>query len=105
MEMNRGLSGSKHFRLQQLAAGVYAAIHIDGGAAVGKPDSLQRMREYVSTLDTLACQMVESGEPEERIDEMAIPAPFADWLFAAFYPLNMHFLYQRWDERRTEATD
>ena len=26
---------SRHFRLQQLADGVYAATHIDGGAAIG----------------------------------------------------------------------
>jgi len=34
MKSNRQLSDSKHFRLQQLADGVYAAIHIDGGAAI-----------------------------------------------------------------------
>jgi len=39
--------------------------------------------------------MVEAGEPEERIDEMAVPEPFDDWLFASFFPGNMHFLYQR----------
>jgi len=31
---NLHLPDSKHFRLQQLADGVYAAIHIDGGAAI-----------------------------------------------------------------------
>ena len=35
MKTNRQLPGSKHFRLQQLADGVYAAVHIDGGAAIG----------------------------------------------------------------------
>jgi glyoxylase-like metal-dependent hydrolase (beta-lactamase superfamily II) len=35
MKSNRQLPDSKHFRLQQLADGVYAAIHIDGGAAIG----------------------------------------------------------------------
>lgn len=35
MMSNRQLPDSKHFRLQQLAEGVYAAIHIDGGAAIG----------------------------------------------------------------------
>jgi cyclase len=34
MKTNRQLPGSKHFRLQQLADGVHAAIHIDGGAAI-----------------------------------------------------------------------
>jgi glyoxylase-like metal-dependent hydrolase (beta-lactamase superfamily II) len=35
MKTNRQLPDSKHFRLQQLADGVYAAIHIEGGAAIG----------------------------------------------------------------------
>jgi glyoxylase-like metal-dependent hydrolase (beta-lactamase superfamily II) len=35
MKSNRQPPDSKHFRLQQLADGVYAAIHIDGGAAIG----------------------------------------------------------------------
>jgi cyclase len=35
MKTHRQLPDSKHFRLQQLADGVYAAIHIDGGAAIG----------------------------------------------------------------------
>jgi cyclase len=34
MKANRQRPESRHFRLQQLAGGVYAAIHIDGGAAI-----------------------------------------------------------------------
>ena len=35
MKTDPGIPDSKHFRLQQLAEGVYAVIHIDGGAAIG----------------------------------------------------------------------
>lgn len=35
MKTNRQLPDSKHFHLQQLAEGVYAAIHRDGGGAIG----------------------------------------------------------------------
>ncbi|MGD8998043.1 MAG: MBL fold metallo-hydrolase [Anaerolineae bacterium] len=35
MTRNRQPRESRHFRLQELADGVYAAIHIDGGAAIG----------------------------------------------------------------------
>ena len=59
------------------------------------------MRQYIITLDALARKMVEDGEAEESIDEMAIPEPFDDWLFSAFFPLNMHFLYQRRLEEQT----
>ena len=39
--------------------------------------------------------MGEAGEPEGAIDAMAAPAPYDDWLFGAFFPVNMRFLYQR----------
>ena len=67
---------------------------VPGHGPVGTPDSLDQMGQYVRTLDGLARKMVEDGEPEEAIDAMAIPAPYDDWLFAAFFPVNMHFLYQ-----------
>ena len=35
MKTARQLPVSKHFRLQELAEGVYAVIHIDGGTAIG----------------------------------------------------------------------
>jgi hypothetical protein len=53
------------------------------------------MGRYVQCMDGLAGKMVEDGEAEETIDAMAIPEPYDDWLFAAFFPVNMHFLYQR----------
>jgi hypothetical protein len=45
--------------------------------------------------------MVTEGEAEEKIDEMAIPEPFDDWLFAAFFAPSMHFLVQRQLSRQT----
>jgi cyclase len=74
---------------------------VPGHGPVGTAESLEQMRQYVSTLDELARQMVTEGEAEEKIDEMAIPEPFDDWLLAAFFPTNMHFLVQRQLSRQT----
>ena len=68
---------------------------VPGHGPVGPADSLTAMGQYVRTLDGLACKVVEEGQAEETIDAMAIPAPYDDWLFASFFPGNMHFLYQR----------
>jgi cyclase len=68
---------------------------VPGHGPVGKAESLVTMGQYVKTLDRLARKMVEDGQAEETIDAMAIPAAYDDWLFAAFFPVNMHFLYQR----------
>ena len=68
---------------------------VPGHGPVGTADSLTLMRQYVQTLDDLAHRIVKNGEPEEAIDTMAVPEPYDGWLFAAFFPVNMHFLYQR----------
>jgi len=72
---------------------------LPGHGPVGTADSLAVMGQYVRTLDGLARKMVEDGEPEDTIDEMSVPEPYEDWLFTAFFPGNMHFLYQRWLEQ------
>jgi len=68
---------------------------VPGHGPVGTADSLTLMRQYIHTLDELARKMVENGEAEETIDALAIPEPYNDWLFAVFFPGNMHVLYQR----------
>jgi cyclase len=72
---------------------------LPGHGPVGTAESLSVLAKYVRTLDGLARKMVEDGVAEDTIDEMAIPEPYGDWLLAAFFPVNMHFLYQRWLER------
>jgi glyoxylase-like metal-dependent hydrolase (beta-lactamase superfamily II) len=69
---------------------------VPGHGPVGTAASLDVMRCYISVLEELVGEMIEGGEPEERIDEMDVPAPFGDWLFAAFFPLNLHFIYEHW---------
>jgi cyclase len=74
---------------------------VPGHGPVGTAESLKVMSQYVSTLDALARTMVEEGEAEETIDTMAIPEPYDDWLFASFFPGNMHFLVQRQLSKQT----
>jgi cyclase len=68
---------------------------VPGHGPVGTAESLTEMGQYVRTMDGLARKLIEDGDAEETIDAMAIPQPYDDWLFAAFFPVNMHFLYQR----------
>ena len=81
-------------RILEAVSDLSPRLLVPGHGPVGTVDALKVMGEYVSTLDGLARDMVERGEPEAKIDEMAIPEPFEDWLFSAFFPVNMHFLYQ-----------
>jgi len=75
-------------------SGLAPKVLVPGHGPVGTADSLAQMKQYVSTLDGLARKMVEQGEAEERIDAMAIPEPYNDWLIASFFSGNMHSLYR-----------
>lgn len=67
---------------------------VPGHGPPGAPDSLVCMIGYLNTLTEIARRMVKEGKVEEQIDRTPIPKPYADWLFSAFFPLNMHALYQ-----------
>jgi glyoxylase-like metal-dependent hydrolase (beta-lactamase superfamily II) len=69
-------------------------VLVPGHGPVGMADNLTLMRQYIQTLDGIACKMVEDGETEGTIEAMAIPEPYDDWLFASFFSDNLHFLYQ-----------
>jgi cyclase len=79
-------------------------VLVPGHGPVGTADSLSQMGQYVRTLDRLARRMVEDGEAEEAIEAMTIPEPYDQWLFASFFPGNMHFLYQRWVEEQMDVS-
>ena len=52
MNDNKNLPNSKHFRLQQLAEGVYAAIHMDGGTAISNAGIVD-LGDHTLIYDTL----------------------------------------------------
>jgi glyoxylase-like metal-dependent hydrolase (beta-lactamase superfamily II) len=67
---------------------------VPGHGPVVLPAGISQMRGYMQTLDGLAHKLVEDGDAEETIDTMPIPEPCDTWLFASFFPVNMHYLYQ-----------
>jgi cyclase len=85
--------------LEQVSA-LEPHLLLSGHGPVGEADSLDVMEQYVRTLDGLARQMAEDGEPEEALAAVPVPEPFGDWLLASFFPGNLLFLYQRWLERQ-----
>jgi cyclase len=92
------LGGGDPDRLRHILDKVSALaprLLVPGHGPAGTAESLKEMKRYVSMLDGLARKMVEDGAAEETIDAMAVPQPYDDWLFASFFPGNMHFLYQR----------
>jgi cyclase len=99
------LGGGDPDRLLQILDQVAALdpqVLVPGHGPVGTPAALQGMKQYIRTLDGLAREMVAAGEPEANVDHMPMPEPYGDWLFAAFFPGNMHFLYQR-QQRQQQA--
>jgi cyclase len=100
------LGGGDPDRILQILAAVAELapkVLVPGHGPVGPADSLEPMAQYIRTLDGLARKMVEEGEAEETIDTMAMPEPYDNWLFASFFPGNVHFLYQRWMAKRASV--
>jgi hypothetical protein len=83
-----------------------APMHLlPGHGPVGTADSLVMMKRYIRALDGLARELVEEGRGEDAIDAVAIPEPWGSWLLAAFFPLNIRFMFQQWSTRRVQASD
>jgi glyoxylase-like metal-dependent hydrolase (beta-lactamase superfamily II) len=74
---------------------------LPGHGPVGTAGSLAVMAQYVRALDDLAAQLVEAGEPQEALAGLSVPEPFENWLLASFFPVNMLFLYERRQSRRS----
>ena len=79
----------------EAVSGLAPKLLVPGHGPVGSAESLAVMSQYVTTLDGPARKMVEDEQAEETIDAMVVPEPYDDWLFASFFPGNMHFLYTK----------
>jgi glyoxylase-like metal-dependent hydrolase (beta-lactamase superfamily II) len=75
-------------------SGLAPRVLVPGHGPVGTADSVAQMQEYVLTLDGLARAMIQRGEPEERIDGMAIPEPYNRWQITSFFAGNLRHLYR-----------
>ncbi|MBN1639961.1 MAG: MBL fold metallo-hydrolase [Anaerolineae bacterium] len=67
---------------------------VPGHGPVGGPESLQREAEYIRAADRRAEELVADRRGEDAVDELAVPEAYAGWLLAAFYPLNVRYLYR-----------
>jgi glyoxylase-like metal-dependent hydrolase (beta-lactamase superfamily II) len=76
---------------------------VPGHGPVCTAEDVKAMSRYVSLLVETSRRMVEAREAEETIDTIPVPDPSEDWLFASFFPVNMHYYYQRWLEKRNRA--
>jgi glyoxylase-like metal-dependent hydrolase (beta-lactamase superfamily II) len=97
------LGGGDPDSFRQILDDVYSLapeLVVPGHGPVGSVEDVKAMSRYVSLLDELARKMVEAGEAEETIDAMPIPHPYEDWLLASFFPVNLHYYYQRWLEKQ-----
>ena len=77
---------------------------VPGHGAVGTPEDLRLLSQYIDVLNTLARKMVEDGEPEEKVTTLGIPEPFDKWEFRSFFTDSMRFFYQRQLRRQADTS-
>jgi len=73
---------------------------VPGHGPVGGAGDLAVMREYITKLEAMAAEVVETKGSAEKAAELPIPSPFEAWHFARFFPTNMQFLHEHISKAR-----
>ncbi len=68
---------------------------VPGHGPVGSTADLQRMVEYLDTLESLLRQAMTNGVEEEMIAKIHMPETYREWIFPSFFPANLMFLHKR----------
>ncbi len=75
------------------------AMLVPGHGSVGTIAHLEAIRQYILALQNLAERAVERGESKDYMVDLAVPAPFGDWIGEPTFGQNMRFLHQALSEK------
>jgi len=85
-EMRRTLS-----RVRQLPAETL----VPGHGHLGNLSDVEKMVHYIDRLETLVEEGVRKGMTDDDFARLPMPNEYRDWIFPAFFPSNLRFLYER----------
>jgi glyoxylase-like metal-dependent hydrolase (beta-lactamase superfamily II) len=75
---------------------------VPGHGPVGTAADLETLRQYVDDLQGVARAVAAAGGSADDAAARPAPAPYADWRFDFFLPMNLRFLYERREAARHE---
>lgn len=71
-----------------------AATLVPGHGRVGNPNDVERMIGYMDCLDALVKNAIQQDVGGEAVTHIPMPDEYREWIFPAFFPANLQFLYQ-----------
>ena len=84
-EIRRTLS-----RIMQLPAETL----VPGHGQLGNSDDVETMIHYVDRLEELVEEGMRRGMTDDDLTHLPMPDEYRDWIFPAFFPSNLRFLYE-----------
>jgi glyoxylase-like metal-dependent hydrolase (beta-lactamase superfamily II) len=84
-EIRRTLS-----RIMQLPA----EILVPGHGQLGNAGDVEKMIRYIDRLETLVEEGMRKGMTNDDLAHLPMPDEYRDWIFPAFFPSNVKFLYE-----------
>lgn len=77
-------------RIMQLPA----ATLVPGHGRIGNASDVERMVGYLDRLEALVEDAIRQGIGDEAVTHLPMPDEYREWIFPAFFPANLQFLYQ-----------
>jgi cyclase len=67
---------------------------VPGHGQLGNPGDVEKMIRYIDRLETLVEEGMRRGMMEDDLSQLPMPYEYSDWIFPAFLPSNLRFLYE-----------
>ena len=67
---------------------------VPGHGQLGNPGDVEKMIRYIDRLETLVEEGMRRGMMEDDLSQLPMPYEYSDWIFPAFFPSNLRFLYE-----------
>jgi len=71
-----------------------AEILVPGHGGLGNAGDVEKMVLYIDKLETLVEERMQRGLTEDDLAHIPMPDEYRDWIFPAFFPSNLRFLYE-----------
>jgi hypothetical protein len=67
---------------------------VPGHGHVGNVGDVEKMVRYIDRLETLVEEGMRKGMTDDDLASLPMPDEYRDWIFPAFFPSNLRFLYE-----------
>jgi hypothetical protein len=67
---------------------------VPGHGQLGNAGNVEKMTHYIDRLENLVEEGMRKGMTDDDLVNLPMPDEYHDWIFPAFFPSNLRFLYE-----------